>query len=188
MTSVTLTDPVSAPTLARYCGLDPGVIRRLNPALSSRIFKSGRPIPRNYRLNLPPGTAEAFAAAYAAIPDRLKRPERRVAKVHRVRKHQTLSHIAKRYGTSVRALMRANAIRRADRIRVGQKLTIPGGGPRHASKRSGRTGGTHKVRRGQTLSAIAQLYDLSPREIARANAIRNPSRIIAGQVLKIPEG
>jgi LysM repeat protein len=44
------------------------------------------------------------------------------------------------------------------------------------------------VRRGQTLSAIAQLYDLSPRAIAQANAIRNPSRIMAGQLLKIPEG
>jgi LysM repeat protein len=56
-------------------------------------------------------------------------------------------------------------------------------------KKTARTGGTrHRVRRGQTLSAIAQLYDLSPRAIAQANAIRNPSRIMAGQLLKIPEG
>jgi len=46
----------------------------------------------------------------------------------------------------------------------------------------------HRVERGQTLSAIAQLYDTSPRAIARINAIRNPGRIMAGQLLKIPEG
>ncbi len=189
---VTLEHHVSAPTLARYCGLDIDAIRRLNPALSPKIFEDRFPIPRSYRLNLPPEAGDRFDDAYARIPDELKLthgPGHKTETIHRVRKNQTLSHIAMRYGTSVRTLMRVNGIRRPDRIRVGQKLKIPGKAGRAVPKKTARTGGTrHRVRRGQTLSAIAQLYDLSPRAIAQANAIRNPSRIMAGQLLKIPEG
>ncbi len=188
--SVTLDHHVAPPTLARYCGLDADRLRQLNPALNPRIFENASPIPRSYRLNLLPKDRDRFLAGYAEIPENLKLARLPEPKIHRVRKNQTLSLIAKRYGTTVRALVRANGIRRPDRIRVGRTLTIPGtaGGER---TRSGirRAGGVrHRVQRGQTLSAIARLYDISPRAIVRANAIRNPGRIMAGQLLKIPEG
>jgi peptidoglycan lytic transglycosylase D len=47
-------------------------------------------------------------------------------RVHRVRRGETLSGIAKRYRISVRALSRANAISRRDDIRAGMRLRIPG--------------------------------------------------------------
>ncbi len=187
--TVALDHYVTAPTLARYCGLDIDDIRQLNPALRPGIFANGAPIPRNYRLNLFPEDKDRFAAAYAKIPHQLKLARLPARKIHRVRRNQTLSHIANRYGTSVRELMRANGIVRPDRIRIGQKLAIPGAVGTAAPRQAHRAGnGRHRVQKGQTLSAIAQLYDLSPRAIVRANAIRNPSRIMAGQLLKIPEG
>ena len=189
--AVTLDHHVSPPTLARYCGLDADVLRQLNPALNPLIFQRAAPIPRTYRLNIFPKDRDRFLAGYADIPDELKLARLPERKVHRVRKNQTLSLIAQRYGTSVRALMRANGIRRANRIRAGQRLTIPGEGMtgKSSTGRVGRSGAIrHRVERGQTLSAIAQLYDTSPRAIARINAIRNPGRIMAGQLLKIPEG
>ena len=48
--------------------------------------------------------------------------------VHVVQKGETLAAIAARAGTSVAAIVRANGLRRADYIRIGQRLTIPGGG------------------------------------------------------------
>jgi len=49
------------------------------------------------------------------------------AGVHVVRSGETLSHISRRHGVSVAAIKRANGLN-ADLIRVGQRLTIPGGG------------------------------------------------------------
>ena len=44
----------------------------------------------------------------------------------------------------------------------------------------------HKIRRGETLSSIANRYRTSVNAISRANNIRRTHRIIAGKVLKIP--
>ncbi len=46
----------------------------------------------------------------------------------------------------------------------------------------------HRVRKGQTLMKIAKLYNTSAKAIVKFNAISNPQRIRAGQLLKIPEG
>jgi LysM repeat protein len=45
-----------------------------------------------------------------------------------VRSGETLSQIAGRYGTTVSALMRANGLRSANRLRVGQPLRVPARG------------------------------------------------------------
>ncbi|MCX8072908.1 MAG: transglycosylase SLT domain-containing protein [Candidatus Binatia bacterium] len=47
---------------------------------------------------------------------------------------------------------------------------------------------THRVKRGQTLTAIARMYGLSVAEIERENRLRRGARLRAGQVLIIPEG
>lgn len=49
-------------------------------------------------------------------------------------------------------------------------------------------GGTHVVRRGETLSRIAALYGTTPQRIAKANGMRTGSIIRTGQRLRIPDG
>src|SRR6185436_8431414 len=44
----------------------------------------------------------------------------------------------------------------------------------------------HKVRRGETLQAIATRYDVSAETIASANKLSRSARLVAGQILKIP--
>jgi len=44
--------------------------------------------------------------------------------VHVVRRGETLSEIAGRYGLSVRDLAAANNLSRPDRLRVGQRLVV----------------------------------------------------------------
>ncbi len=44
----------------------------------------------------------------------------------------------------------------------------------------------HRVKPGETLSAIGEAYGVPYREIARANGVRDPARIYAGQRLRIP--
>ena len=47
-------------------------------------------------------------------------------KIHRVRRGETLSGIARRYRVSVRALSRVNALARRNDLRAGMRLRIPG--------------------------------------------------------------
>lgn len=105
---------------------------------------------------------------------------------HVVRSGDTLSTIAARNGTSVRALIDANQLRDPNLILVGQQLTIPG-----ARSDGDRAGGapapaaTHTVARGDTLGAIAARYRTTVSAIAAANGITDPNRIRIGQQLAV---
>jgi LysM repeat protein len=48
------------------------------------------------------------------------------ARVHRVRRGETLSGLAKRYGVSVQSLRNANHLHSGDGLRAGATLRIPG--------------------------------------------------------------
>ena len=96
-------------------------------------------------------------------------------KRHRVRPGDTLSEIARRYGTSVRALVAFNRLP-SDRIFAGETLVVSSG-----SGQVSRDGG-YRVQRGDTLSRIARMFGLGIRELMKLNGLRN-SRIYAGQVL-----
>jgi N-acetylmuramoyl-L-alanine amidase len=93
-----------------------------------------------------------------------------------VKRGDSLSEIAERFGTSSRELRQLNNLR-SDTIQVGQQLTLPGGEPIRASE--------HTIRSGETLSEIAELYRVSLSSLRRENNIRG-DRIMVGQVLKIP--
>lgn len=101
----------------------------------------------------------------------------------------TLGHIAQRLGTTVGALAEANSLDDPDVIYVGQVLTIPGEGvtpsaPAAAAADSD-AGGTHVVASGESLSTIAQRYGLTVEQLARANGITDPSRLMAGSLLRV---
>jgi membrane-bound lytic murein transglycosylase D len=93
------------------------VLMELNPELRYRAT------PETYSLRVPPEKADLLRASLAEIP-RYVPPKRRYV-YHRVRRGETLSHIARRYRTSIRAIANANNIRHKDFIRIGQKLKIP---------------------------------------------------------------
>ncbi|MGB1581339.1 MAG: LysM peptidoglycan-binding domain-containing protein [Nevskiales bacterium] len=98
---------------------------------------------------------------------------------HTVKRGDTLSGIAKRYGTSVASLKRLNGISNARHLKIGDKLAVSG---RAASRRAT----THKVSSGDVLSKIASRYGVSVRSIMRANNLSSANRIRVGQVLRIP--
>ncbi|NOX63982.1 MAG: LysM peptidoglycan-binding domain-containing protein [Chloroflexi bacterium] len=105
--------------------------------------------------------------------------DKRGGRVHIVRRGQTLSGIAARYGVTVGAIKRANKLR-TNTIYVGQRLRIPASG-----SPSSQGGVIHIVRRGETLAAIANRYGVSVRRLARLNGISNTSLIRVGQRLII---
>ena len=102
---------------------------------------------------------------------------------HIVSPGDTLFVLAKRYGTSVAAIVAANGLSDPDLIEVGEILCIP------SSDGTGEERGTwltHVVQPGETVSRLALRYGTSVAAIARANRLADPSWIRSGQRLLIP--
>lgn len=97
-----------------------------------------------------------------------------------VKSGDTLSHIAKRHGTTVNRLTALNNIKDANVIRVGQKIKLPGGSTRSKTKKQ-----YYTVKRGDTLSHIAKRYGTTIKRIASLNNIKNVNKIYAGQKIRV---
>src|SRR5690606_20615976 len=108
---------VSLAAAAKAAGVGAEVVRDLNPHLVRAMTPPGQ----SWALRIPKGRRELFARNFARMG-----PEERLAVVHHpVRRGETLSHIAIRYGTTVNALRAANDWINPRRIRVGQRLRVP---------------------------------------------------------------
>jgi LysM repeat protein len=98
----------------------------------------------------------------------------------------TLSGIASRFGTTSRTLMSLNGLTDANRIRIGQVLTIAGAAaaPAAPASASGATS-TYTVVAGDTLSGIAARFGTTSRNLMALNGITNANLVRIGQVLRL---
>ena len=187
------TAEVDSATELRVIGECAGVstkeISSYNPELRRRMTPPDSGV---YEVKLPPGTRDRFAKAFGEVP----RDKRLTYTRHRIKKGETLSTIARRYNTSIRALQETNNIRNRHRISVGQVLTVPLGpaGEIHAV-REARTASrsrykrgqriVHRVRRGETLYGIARRYRTSVRAIQRWNKLGSSTLLHPGRRLTV---
>ncbi|ADU70851.1 N-acetylmuramoyl-L-alanine amidase AmiB [Pantoea sp. At-9b] len=102
---------------------------------------------------------------------------------HTVTRGETLSGIAAKYGVSMATLRDMNSLKR-DVVWVGQRLKVPAKSTVTASASRGPV--RHKVVRGDSLTAIAAHYGVSPNAIMQANNMKS-SNVMLGQTLKIPQ-
>ena len=101
--------------------------------------------------------------------------------VHVVSRGDSLSKISARYNVTIRAIKRANKLSK-DSVYLGQRLTVPSA----LSNKAVSKPKTHKVKRGDTLSEIAEKYNVSIKALMKKNNMRN--RVVKlGQTLKIPQ-
>jgi LysM repeat protein len=114
-------------------------------------------------------------------------PARPAPVVHRVAAGENLTVIARRYGTTIAAIVAANSIRNPSLLRVGQNVTIPSAtGSPAASGVAAPPTLVHVVAAGENLTVIAHRYGITIAAIVAANAISNPSYLRVGQHLAIP--
>ena len=104
----------------------------------------------------------------------------------------TLAKIAKKNGVSTAALKDANPGVVPTKLKVGQKLTIPGGGTAAPTAMGDTAPGgtamgeeTYTVKSGDTLTKIAKTHGTTVKAIEAANGM-STTRITVGKKLKIP--
>jgi membrane-bound lytic murein transglycosylase D len=177
--TVTVPTPTDLEVLSEVTGVDVGTLRDLNPSLR----RSQTPPGMSFVLKVPIGHAEGFQAKLAQIPE-----DERIRTIeHVVRRGQTLSGIARRYGTSVAAIQASNRMGRRTLLRIGQVLTIPRGpgAPTYDPSAQVEATGSYRVRRGDSLSLIARRLGVSVRQLQAWNDLGRSTRIYAGQRLRV---
>ncbi|HET9134755.1 MAG TPA: LysM peptidoglycan-binding domain-containing protein [Gemmatimonadales bacterium] len=185
--SVVVDGGVGLDLIAKLADTTLAAIRELNP----HILRAVTPPGSRYPVRVPGGTAERVAERYAAMPP----VERPAMATHVVRRGETLSGIAARYGISQSLLKAANRSARARALQIGTTLYIPIAGGSipeavlaEAEPAAPARAVTHVVRRGETLSGIAARYGVSQSTLRAANKLGRSGAIRAGQKLTIRRG
>ena len=136
--------------------------------------------------------------SYVEAADAISKPAPKVIaqkeQVHKVQRGESLSVIANQYNKSLAQLMSYNKLRKSSLI-VGQKIKIPGvyiessPATKIAKTESASEVVTkeqvHKVKRGESLSVIANNYDKSMALLKSYNKLQTTS-LAVGQEIKIP--
>ncbi len=190
MELVKVPSPVKFKRIAQHTQFSENDIAELNPHLFKKMTPPGKR--KYYHLWVPKHKIDQVSNSYAAIEKHringLKLRRRYVAgssrRVHRVRRGQNLSTIARRYGTSVGKIKRLNGLR-SSRIYVGQRLKVKGRARRSVA--SSKYKQYHRVRRGENLTRIARKYGTTVAKLKRLNGMRK-GRIYVGQKLSLMPG
>lgn len=193
--SPTITVPATETSSATVAN-DPSIsLGTSAPAISTPRYSPTRP-----------GTPAATAVQAQPVADVTP------ATTYTVVNGDTLSGIAKKNHITTKELSAANKLKSESKLKLGQKLIIPGKSAiaapvmtaastkqpetmaatpvADASPKASGNGAplTHVVKAGESLALIAKKYQVKSSEIAVANNITNPALIRAGMTLTIPGG
>jgi len=196
--SMRFDDYVHISAVMERFGMSRNEISQSNPALRSPVISGQKRIPRGFVFKAPAEKFASLAPFYQKISNAEKFDRQIRSKYYTVRRGDTLSGLALRFGTSVRKLKQRNNIGRRNRIYVGKVLKFPEKKTRRSrntfrvvktkspSQNSASSNtGPYKVRRHDNLTKIARRFNTSPAELARLNGIKNPNSLYPGQTLVV---
>lgn len=163
--------PIQLSALSRKLGLDENELKLLNPELRYDATPN-----YEYSLKVPLGTGSKALMAVHSLPQWI--PPETTFFWHTVRRGETLSGIARRYGTTVSQIARLNRLRRVHFIRQGQKLKIPGKGMITSRRTSSQVVQEGKqlvyiVKRGDSLYRIAHMFGTRVEKIKKLNNLQS---------------
>ena len=189
---ITVPDATGLDVIARLADTTVAAILELNP----QFVRGVTPPDRSAIVRVPRGRGTLMAERYAELPVN----ERITFVDHYVSRGQTLSEIASRYRVTVAMIRSANPQLRPHALRIGQRIIVPMSGrvvprsawsvppePRYVRITGGGTpAGSHRVRSGDTPSAIARKYGVSLGALLNYNGLTRRSIIRPGELLRIP--
>lgn len=100
--------------------------------------------------------------------------------LYTIRAGDTFFSLARRFGTTVDALIAANPGVDPDRLQIGQQICIPVPRPRPCPGR------TYTIQPGDTFFSIARRFGTSVEALVAANPGVDPNRLQIGQVICLP--
>lgn len=188
--TITINRPIQLSALAEISKLDTEILTDLNPEL-----RYGSTPEREYLLRVPEGYGEKVLASINSVPSWI--PPEATYVIHYVRRGETVSGIASRYGTSISAIGRLNGLRRNYLIRPGQRLRVPSRGGEYLASSSSLTLSkdgaklVYTVKRGDSLYLIAKTFNTTVKDIRILNDLKG-DLLYVGQKLtiqsEVPEG
>jgi membrane-bound lytic murein transglycosylase D len=197
---VKISDCVDLDVLARCAETDITTIRELNPAILQWCTPPGT---SEFDFYVPVGKSLIFIENYNKIPDNQKRDWL----VHKVRKGETLGGIAKKYRVPTAIIAEANRLTSVKKLSIGKEIVIPVPSssksysvtlleedrpkkPRRQHRlnkpvdgTSGKTSVTYRIRKGDTLGDLAELFSVRVSELRVWNDIPYGKKIRAGDDL-----
>ncbi len=152
---------------------------------------------REYNLKIPVNVLDKFAQIAADIPtaEKPRLADRTLVVHHKVKRGETLSSIAKRYGVSLASLRKHNNLRANSVLVAGKILTIPMPGTQYTvnARMAEKTNaavitedGRYRVQKGDTLQSIARHFEITVARIRDLNDLQTDA-IYYGQWLQIKE-
>ncbi|UCD94529.1 MAG: LysM peptidoglycan-binding domain-containing protein, partial [Candidatus Zixiibacteriota bacterium] len=157
-------------------------VKELNPELLRRFTP---PNMKTYNLRIPKGKSGKFWAAYDDMPSSKETSFVR----HKIRRGETVSTIARKYGVSQYAIFEANNLSRRSKIYAGKTLIVPVPNDKDYARQTKRdyklAGDVYVVRAGDTVWDIARAFGTTPEKIRRLNKLDRRARIYVGQKLHI---
>ena len=196
---------VEARMLASVLGITVEQLKFDNPAIRPIVWEGGKRIPRGYTVKVQrKSLSQGLASLMAAIPELELHTVQTPDLAYVVQRGDSLSGIASRFKTSVAQLMSLNQLRDAHRLQIGQNLLLPHDNPTAAASSAiasvpsairpetaavapaaqGRPA-AYEVRRGDTVSTIAQRFSIAESELLQINSIADPHKIYPGQRLAL---
>lgn len=163
-------------TVAKETGIPFEELRRLNPELRRSVIP---PDQDGYFLKVPVGKSGHVEQAKSRMKTWTQPPPPQRT-WYRVRRGDSLSVIAHRFGTSIRHLKSLNDLS-GSLIRTGQRLRVSKGGKDVTDAGDAKW---YRVRRGDSLWSIAKRFQVSVQDLKMLNNLRS-SLIRAGRMLMI---
>jgi len=143
-------------------------IQDLNPSLLRLTTPKEK-----FELHLPAGTKQQYQTAIAAVP-----PDMRLWwRYHTVLPGETLAAISKTYRTTPSAILDANHLDSPELVTNAQLLipVAPGKHPLSDTVAYSRHITRYKVRRGDTVESVAEIFGVPPQMVRRWNGLRGDS-------------
>jgi len=173
---------VSLKQISESSGLTIKELKFYNPELKQSVIP---PLKEDeiYKFRLPKTASDDFDSLFALIE--ISKDQIFQVKSHRVRNGENLSLIAMKYQVPIKDIISYNKIINPDRIKPKTYLQIPVNYEQHLKEEASKKNKIyHTVKRGDTISEIAEMYKTSANNIKKWNGLRSDV-IRLGQKLEI---